>query len=779
MKTERQESIGDKCSICHEKVYLLERHIENSKLYHRSCFRKSDLSPTTKVFKRQPYSPLTEEKGDIHGTKQRKLDSDTAKKEPQEAGLDFWQRRAQQRANQNEKNKTTTTSVVKTETKPEAKATEPAMVADVPIWKRGLEKDNQLNSGADKVKPKSGLADRFKELDQRNLKKLNYSEKVGGAEKSKERDKDISYSKKMLSFEKTGDIKPVVQSPVPKPRQNVLNKVENMETDTIESHEPKPVPRFQKKSENLSPKAAPRNIEQKSKSPQSSKKTLSVTKKQDFTRPKTPPNKHKTEFSLNLAKNVSKSETAHKDDSPSSPPPLPVSTPPRLPKSQPPDLSASKQFESRMDTSPASSPRTTNKSANVGLKDKNVIKFNAPPAKPPRSAVSEDRSRSPSPLAKTTTSKVISESKGSSSSDTSKMHAAPTAAIKGPKIEYNATLVVPNRQQDEKKSREVFGGLLKSLADVRQKHDLDTDNKAKLNGAFSDKENKSKLEINGAVDKSEHGLSHKFDKLNEPGKSDFTKNKRAPQRPKSSFVSQSTSLFNVEEQKEPNLKVNVTTKKTTTTTTVVTYNKTDKSKGDMSKTETTVTKVEDSVPDWKRRLEQRKKDQARPKSADILSEKSNVGNVPLWQIEAEKRKEARKGGYVDPEKVKIGQNRNNAAIDMPRPFSPPEKKKDVPDKFVSPRPEEKIELSNRRKIEYRGDKFNENQEPVEGAKKKITVNFNFKFDDIEPKPTPKKPPRPAAQPTIPTSPTSPKPGPARPPPPKTGGVSFFSFFTSF
>lgn len=770
MKTERQESIGDKCSICHEKVYLLERHIENSKLYHRSCFRKSDLSPTTKVFKRQPYSPLTEGKSDIHGTKQRKLDSDTAKKEPQEAGLDFWQRRAQQRANQNEKNKTTATPVVvKTETNPETKSTEHAIVADVPIWKRGLEKDNGLNSGADKDKPRSSLVDRFKELDQRNLKNLNNSEKVGGTEKSKERDKDVSYTKKMSNFEKTSDIKPAAQSPIPKPRQNVLNKVEKMETDTIESHEPKPVPRFQKKSENLSPKAAPRNIEQKSKSPQIRKKTPPITKKQDFTRPKTPPNKHKTELSLNLTKNVSKSESVHKDDAPSSPPPLPVSSPPRLPKSQCPDLSTSKQSESRMDTSPASSPRTTDKSANVGLKDKNMIKLHAPPAKPPRSAVSEDKSRSPSPSAKTATSKVISESKGSSSSDTNEMHAAPKAAIKGPKIEYNATLVVPKRQQDEKKSREVFGGLLKSLADVRQKHDLDTDNKAKLNGAFSDKENKSKLEINGAVDKSEHGLSHKFDKLNEQGKSDF-KNKRTPQRPKSSFVSQNTSLFNAEKQKEPNMKVNVTTKKTTTTTTVVTYNKTDKSKGDMSETETTVTKVEDSVPDWKRQLEQRKKDKARPKSADILSEKSNVGNVPLWQIEAEKRKEARKGGYVDPEKVKIGQNRNNAAIDLPRPFSPPEEKKDVPDKFVSPIPEEKIELPNRRKIEFRGDKFNENQKPVEGTKKKITVDFKFKFDDVEMKPTPKKPPRPAAQPT---SPTSPKPGPARPPPPKTGGVSVF------
>ncbi|KAK7112109.1 hypothetical protein V1264_011616 [Littorina saxatilis] len=49
------KSLGDKCGICNNKVYLLERHIEDGKLFHRSCYRHSDLSPTNKVYTRSPF----------------------------------------------------------------------------------------------------------------------------------------------------------------------------------------------------------------------------------------------------------------------------------------------------------------------------------------------------------------------------------------------------------------------------------------------------------------------------------------------------------------------------------------------------------------------------------------------------------------------------------------------------------------------------------------------------------------------------------------------------
>lgn len=40
----RKQSLGDKCHICHQKVYLMERHLEGGKLYHRHCFRESQKS---------------------------------------------------------------------------------------------------------------------------------------------------------------------------------------------------------------------------------------------------------------------------------------------------------------------------------------------------------------------------------------------------------------------------------------------------------------------------------------------------------------------------------------------------------------------------------------------------------------------------------------------------------------------------------------------------------------------------------------------------------------
>ncbi|XP_050390300.2 MICAL-like protein 2 isoform X2 [Patella vulgata] len=43
-------TLGDKCTICDGKVYLLERHVDNNKLYHRLCFRHSVMSPTNKVY---------------------------------------------------------------------------------------------------------------------------------------------------------------------------------------------------------------------------------------------------------------------------------------------------------------------------------------------------------------------------------------------------------------------------------------------------------------------------------------------------------------------------------------------------------------------------------------------------------------------------------------------------------------------------------------------------------------------------------------------------------
>ncbi|XP_059176873.1 MICAL-like protein 1 [Physella acuta] len=48
---------NENCCVCHTKVYLLERHLEGGRLYHRSCRRSQKLSPV--VGRTQKVSPST------------------------------------------------------------------------------------------------------------------------------------------------------------------------------------------------------------------------------------------------------------------------------------------------------------------------------------------------------------------------------------------------------------------------------------------------------------------------------------------------------------------------------------------------------------------------------------------------------------------------------------------------------------------------------------------------------------------------------------------------
>ncbi|ELU02059.1 hypothetical protein CAPTEDRAFT_229206 [Capitella teleta] len=50
-------TLGDRCCVCSQKVYIMERHMEGSKLYHRKCLRdlqRSSWSPTQKNFRETP-----------------------------------------------------------------------------------------------------------------------------------------------------------------------------------------------------------------------------------------------------------------------------------------------------------------------------------------------------------------------------------------------------------------------------------------------------------------------------------------------------------------------------------------------------------------------------------------------------------------------------------------------------------------------------------------------------------------------------------------------------
>ena len=52
----KRSTLGDTCTVCGKKVYIMERHIDGNKLYHRKCLReiqrsqRSSLSPTQKQF---------------------------------------------------------------------------------------------------------------------------------------------------------------------------------------------------------------------------------------------------------------------------------------------------------------------------------------------------------------------------------------------------------------------------------------------------------------------------------------------------------------------------------------------------------------------------------------------------------------------------------------------------------------------------------------------------------------------------------------------------------
>lgn len=743
------------------------------------------MSPTNKVFKRQPYSPVEDDKNDLHSNKFRKLDGDVSKEptKPKDTGTDFWQRRAEKKAEQAAK-----VEQMDSDTKIDKKSESKTVVAgntDVPNWKKDLEKSkldetpkrDMLYSrlGDDKDRKvssnvSSGLANKFKELNERNLKVLSTNDT--GSSDSNNKIKVTANERPPKFGIEIKDTDSNVKSrlsPVPKPRNNVQSKPEQMEVETSGSHKTRPVSRFNKSEETPVPKATPRNINKEPKSPVESRK-------KDFNRPKTPPQAKKSMFNLNLTKNGKETNVRNSLESPSSPPPLPQSTPPKLPSSGPQKHTSSNVPKFSLDTSPKSSPRNP-KSSELNDASNHASNTFVAPQKPPRtSALIETNSK---PVPSDTSSKFEQKSRCDSPMDTTEMHVAPKAMIKGPNTEQSAVLVVPKRPQDEKKNRQVFGGLLKSLADVRSKHDVVTEEKSDTGG----KDKYNNKEMNGAKKEIERTeIKHKFDKVTDSSKSDWKSKGAKPQRPKSSFVSQSSNIFD-SEKNDHNAKVGVTkVTKTTTTTTVVTTNKNGKKTKDVDKkVEKTVIKDTDGdIPQWKRDLELRKKDKARPKSADLLKEKSESGkDIPLWQIEAEKRKEARKGGYVDPEKTKLNTNINSSNqqsgdIKSSRPLSPPRRMLDESDKFTS---DVKVNVNKSKsperpnteiKIGKPGDNVKENQ------KKKITVAGKFNFDDIELKPANKrKPPRPAVSPLQSPTSVTPKSVPLRPPPPKTGTVRIY------
>ncbi|CAI9725125.1 MICAL 1 isoform X1 [Octopus vulgaris] len=82
----KQSSGGDYCVLCKDKVYLIEKHIEDGNLYHRSCFRKSYMSPTSKILtdystRTQTTTPSTITMNSIDKTTSKNI-MDSSKNDP-------------------------------------------------------------------------------------------------------------------------------------------------------------------------------------------------------------------------------------------------------------------------------------------------------------------------------------------------------------------------------------------------------------------------------------------------------------------------------------------------------------------------------------------------------------------------------------------------------------------------------------------------------------------------------------------------------------------------
>lgn len=515
---EKQVSMGDKCGICKEKVFLLERHIENGKLYHRTCFRKSELSPTAKM---------------ITKVEHEKQETKEAKKP------DFWRRRADAKKSE---------QVKKEEIKDESQ-------------------EKQEKTRTTKAKSLNFL-DHSNDENKSKFKDNRHEEKM-----------DVSYSNGHLKDDIVKDDKNS-HRPVPKAR-NITSPTESPATPKTSSNEPEKrssVPKFEFKSKIVS--SAPKACVV-------SKVDLDTAKSQPAVRHSAP------------VKPSRLSEATQLPGDSESPPPLP--------KNQPPNMLSTTNKESAVSNNAKPSGLHLKTSPKQDRLSKLLAKD---------SQSSEGKVKDVSVKQRDSDSSIFSHISKHNDKDTE-----PVAVLMSP-------------TSPEPHDPKVLGGLLKNLANIRQRKDSEDEVNKKVTSPNSEgkqkkifdwQTNKTTAENRKEVKSLESTeVREKADRRAEKAKSvDFLSGKKP-------FVSEK------KEHEKPKIKTDLT--------------------------------LSDEEPAWKKALEERKKKRdERPKSADLLSEKKdeNTRRVvsmdvpkekderPAWQIEAEKRKAARQGGYVDPEKSKL------------------------------------------------------------------------------------------------------------------------------
>ncbi|KAK3091480.1 hypothetical protein FSP39_020147 [Pinctada imbricata] len=724
---DRQVSMGDKCAICHKKVYLLERHVNEGQLYHRTCFRSSDNSPQRKINKR------LDAMGDRESDEKKSL-QDKKGEEP-----NFWKRRADAK---------------KTESKSNGHVNSDADKGQVPSKKH--DSSGVLSSLVHNLK---GSDSKSKQPSQHNAP-TETSDKTKDNVTSRPADLkldshsvDIKNNKNLDSVGGTTKSEPDVKVNVvpPRPRARHVAKIgaykekheeEPMDTshssDDIQTKRQstgnildrtKPTNKTEgKKEEQKSVVAPPRarhvvkitakkeesDVRERSKSPLQSKPVPSARTPESLSKTGAKNDEDSSANKRSMSPMYKSSTTAK---TPESPPPLPSSlpptvkpstpsSPPPLPSNLPPQLKSSPLSPISLPSSRGKSPPRTDSSHS----NKN-------------SQIHELNSKE-SPKAKPRHAKTAVESKAKEKNDSASSIVSPT-----------------------KQDQELLGGLLKNLADIRQRK------------SSSESNDKSPLSPT-------QGLSSKLQNIQESKEGrrdiksldiDAEKKKDRAGKAKSDFLSGKLSVFSSESES------------------VSDRPKTEKKvKSDFNSNE------DDDIPAWKKALEERKKKNLRPKSEAVLNEESQVNEPawksglnkknanrpksmdilseidkekdqkPAWQLEAEKRMAANEKKFVDPEKNRIDQGvKKNEKTDnsKPRPYTAYGELESRSKSPVSGKVTDNSESKVKSRILPTAPSDSKQSET---EKKKISVDtkfsFNLNFKDKEKEKDPGKPPRPPTSP---------------------------------
>lgn len=813
--------LGDKCVLCDGKVYLLERQIENGKLYHRACYRHSDFSPTSKVLKRPSVLSDDNKRENINQSKTRKLGEKRPSTDPEP---DFWQRRAA--AKQKEQANCHVTKMDTTEKK------------DIPSVRRNLDiggkggenstvKDQHVNDTTPHWKRSKPPELSFtKDSNQNDLKKrqeLNSSENtflskdklkhVNGIVESKL--KHSNQTNEALDFKsQLSNLKPVAKKeekrtvensrPTPQARKKD-DKSEVKETKgSLDTNKGRlfPIPRPRGKSPDVEKMdiAAP---------PSDGKFVISKPTMRIGDNKKNIVDTHRygggTKENTNAFKSpVLEPKRLGRDEE--KPEKLSLDLPPPLPNSMPPTLSLTKPSESVLHES-----------------DKYKSKHQY---KPEPSSISRSDKDRPQPHTVSRSSDHMNKHPPTTLVPPQKPPRLSAMDIDLSHSKQNPTAVqVSPASKDENNDKTVLTGLLSSLANVRKHHDdqprpksSNSDNKnerSKQSSHLNLKDIKLKEPPTTGI------LKHQREQINlkaitdpsalvRDGKSTVqTENfntvlthKReviTPKRPEinrlkikqeqkhiDKFQNESkeselakTPLYRKKEQPNRKLDIPADTKTDTTKS--------------AEKKSSCLTERDDIQMLRKDKVAGEKK-QPRSKSANIVLDNDATGGKLPWQLEAEKRLAANKKGFVDPEihipHPKPRENgyveQNNAHHPLPsdlhKNFAP--SSKTTADDKTGLKPDELSRPSNTHIQHSNLKKDRKVIQPVQkeeiqtpsNLKKKVPVTMKFSFSnsiDVDDSHKGEKPPRHLQSPISSIPPPARKSGlnkhepPSRPPPLKS------------